>query len=221
MGSFNNTIGHVGLEGWIEGQTPSTLSLGREGQQHVDTVHGQFASQTRRGNVYTYNSGGAGITVLKYDNVNPAFVLWNKSVSYALELINFTMTWVGTPAVAGTVGFAQCLNVGTSVSAAQISAFTELATVQNAKTWAASNPPNGKCATTSTIVARAAADIYPIFSYPDALAAASTTVAPYSLTRYFQGEFFIPPQCAIVLCGNVAQSQAMGVTISWIDNVAV
>ena len=216
-----DTVGAVGLDGFSEGSTATRFSLGREGQQHVDTVHGQFLSQTRRGNVYTYNSGGAGLTIVKYDNTAPALVLWNKSLNYALEIVNFTMTWVGTPAVAGTIGFAQCVNVGTTISAAQISAFTELATVQNAKTWAPSNPPNGKCATTSTIVARAAADIYPIFSFPDALAAASTTVAPYSLTRYFQGEFLVPPTCAIVLCGNVAQTQAMGVTITWVDNVSL
>jgi hypothetical protein len=214
-------VGAVGLFGLAEGQLQSQFSLGREGQQHVDFVHGQYFSQTRRGNVYTYNSGAAGLTILKYDNTTPALVLWNKSTGCNLELINLTVTWVGTPAVAGSIGFARCLNVGTTVSAAQISAFTELATAIRENTWAASNPPNGKVATSSTIVARAAADVHPILSFPDALAAASTTVGPFLLSKDFRGEFIVPPTCALVLCGNVAQSQAMGVTLTWVDNVPV
>jgi hypothetical protein len=214
-------VGAVGLDGFKEGDMPTRFSLGREGQQHADFVHGQYFAQTRRGNVYTYNSGAAGITILKYDNTAPALVLWNKSLAYALEIINLTLTWVGTPAVAGSIGFARCLNVGATVSAAQISAFTELATVIRESNWAASNPPNGKVATTSTIVARAAADVQPIFSFPDALAAASTTVAPFLLSKDFRGELIVPPTCAMVLCGNVAQTAAMGVSLSWVDNVPV
>lgn len=211
----------VGQPNLAEGYQNDVRRQGRDGDIIVSKLHGDYLEQNRRGNVYCYNSGAAGITILKYDNTGPALVLWNKSQAYSLELIEFSISWGDTPAVAGHIGLGIIPPFAITVGAAgsTISAFTELATVRRMKDLAAVNPPNGKCATTSTIAALAAAALFPIFSLPDALAAASTTTPLFELSHQFRGDFLLPPMAALVVCGNVAQTAAMGVRLSWIDNV--
>lgn len=214
----------VGSQAFGEGATPNTIREGREGDLIVSQLHGGFFEQTRRGNLYMYNTGGAGITVLKYDNTGPALVLWNKSASVNLELVEFGLTWIATPAVAGSIGLGIIPVAGTGLAVAtgsSVTAFTELATVLRMKDFASVNPPYGKCATASTIVALAAGALIPIFSLPGAMAAASTTTAPYETTHQFRGDLLIPPGAAVVVCSNVAQTVAMGVRLSWVEPIPV
>jgi hypothetical protein len=186
----------------------------------VSQLHGAYAEQNRRSNLLCYNSGAAGITILKYDNVNPALVIWNKNAKRSLELVECALSWIGTPAVAGSIGLGLIPGpLYNPATGAAISAFTELASVLRMSDLQSVNPANGKCATTSTIVALAAAAFYPLFSLPDALAAASTTVPLFELCHQFRGDFFVPPGAALVVCGNVAQTAAMGFRLSWLDSL--
>jgi hypothetical protein len=207
----------VGQPYLSDGNASEVMRLGRDGDLIASALHGPFFEQARRGNVKRWTSGAAGITILKYDNVNPALVIWNKSVGYFGELVNLTISWAGTPSVAGNIGLGIIPAAGIGLGT-PITAFAELATALNAKTLQGENPQHCKLATTSTIVALAAAAYIPIFSFPGATAAASTTIPPVLLEKKFNGEFPVPPGAALVLCGNVAQTAAMGVTLEWIDN---
>jgi hypothetical protein len=213
MGGFN-VIGKPYLP---DGDAPKKYRVGRDGDVLSSSLHGPYLEMARRGEVFTYTSGGAGIIPLKYDNVNPALVLWNKSQSNFLELIELTLSAVGTPAVSGNIGFGIIPAAGQGLGT-PITAFTELATILNMQTLQGANPPNGKVATTSTIVALAAGAYVPVgLSSAGVLAAASTTVPWTLLSKRFQGEFLVPPGAAIVLCGNVAQTAAFGVSLTWAD----
>jgi hypothetical protein len=197
-----------------DGFNPDTIRLGRDGDLISSKLHGDYFEQTRRGNVYMYNSGGAGITVLKYDNVNPVFVLWNKSTAYYLELIEVVISLTNATEVVGGLHWGLIPNAGIALGT-PITAFTELATIYNLKTLSVASPPNGKCATTSTIVALAATALIPIgISFP-----AVTGASPVLGVRQYPGNFLVPPGVALVLTGNVAQTQAVGFTLTWIDNV--
>ena len=178
-----------------------------QGDLIVSQLHGGYFENNRKGNLYMWSSGAAGVTVTKYDSTTPAFVLWNKSLTNNLELVELTISWVGTPGVAGNFGLSRIVGAGQAVGT-PISAFTELATAWKMKTLASANPPNGKCATTSTIAALAATDYMPLgFSMPDALAAASTTVPGFVFIKQFRGDLIVSPGNAIALMGNVAQTQ--------------
>jgi hypothetical protein len=192
------------------------LRAAPQGDLIVSQLHGVYYENNRKGNLYSWSGA---VTILKYDNVNPAFILWNKSLAYNLELVEVNVSWSATPAVAGNIGLGRIVGAGQAVGT-PISAFTELATAWKMKTFATANPPNGKCATTSTIAALAATDYLPLgFSMPDALAAASTTVPGFMFVKQFRGDVIVSPGNAIAIVGSVAQAQAMWISISWIDNI--
>jgi hypothetical protein len=204
---------------YTDGDARNSLCIGHQGDLLTSPLHGQYYEANRRGNLYQWSSGAAGITILKYDNVTPAFVLWNKSLKYTLEIVEVSVSWSGTPAVAGNIGYVPIIGAGAGLGV-PISAFTELATARKCKTFATANPPNGKCATTVTIAARAAADYTSFgFSIPGATAAATTTAPGFMFVKQFRGDFNVAPGNAIAICGNVAQTAVMEVSISWIDNV--
>ena len=211
-------VTEVGAVNRGEGTQSDRLRAGNQGDLMVGNLHGPYYEQNQRGNLYQWDSGADGITILKYDNVNPAFVLWNKSTLYNLEIVEITVAWSGTPAVAGNIGYGMIIGAGSAIGT-PISAFTELATARKSKTFATANPPNGKCATTSTIAALGAAAYKTLgFSIPGATAAATTTAPGFTFIKPFRGDLIIKPGNAIAICGNVAQTAVMDFSISWIDN---
>jgi hypothetical protein len=209
----------VGDQILVDGQQSILDRMGPQGDKIISGLHGTYYEQNRKGNLYKWASGAAGITILKYDNTGPAFVLWNKSLQYNLEIVEVCVGWSGTPAVAGNLGYGMIIGAGQAVGT-PISAFTELATARKCKTFATANPPNGKCATSSTIAALGAAAYETFgFSYPGATAAATTTAPGFMFVKQFRGDFIIAPGNAIAICGNAAQGAVMDFSISWIDNV--
>jgi hypothetical protein len=193
-----------------------------DGARVIQSVHGQYFEDARRGNLWTWSSGAAGITPLIYSSTTPAFVLWNQSTTRSLEIVEASITHSATGAavaVSGNIGIGLIPAAGTAVGV-PISAFTTLATCLNSRSWAWGTAPNGRVATASTIVALAATAYAPIWGVSGVFVSSTATNTPYTiLARDFKGGFLIPPACAIVLCGNVSQTQIYGFTISWIDNV--
>jgi hypothetical protein len=195
-------------------QSNDQMRMGRDGGQIVDMLHGQYLEQNRRGNLYMYNSGGAGITVLKYDNVNPALVLWNKSTTSYLEPVEVVCSLTNATQVVGGLHWGVIPNAGVALGT-PITAFAELATILRLNTLNVTNPPNGKVATASTIVALAVTALIPIGISFQAVTGTTTFLG----VRWYRGDFLVPPGVAVVLCGNVAQAQPIGITVSWIDAV--
>lgn len=204
----------VGPQAGLDGQLIAPRA-GDQGELVVSKLHGKYYEVNRRGNLYMAVTAVAGIVPLKYDSVNPALVLWNQSQNLSLVLGKLTLSHIGTPAVSGNLGFA-VINAGVAIGT-PISAFTEV-DVRNMKTLAPGKAPAGKVGTTVTAAAPAAASFVPIgFSSPGVLAAASTTTPWAHLEKDFDGEWSVPPGYALALCGNVAQTAAFGVTLSWYE----
>lgn len=192
-----------------------SLRLGPTGE--MTCLHGRNYEKARNGQVYTFVSATAGITPLKFDNTAPALTLWNQSVDRNLIPLKLQMGSVGTPAVSGSLGFA-IINAGYAIgTGAPFSAFTKT-TAYKSDTLTLVEPVAGKVATTAT--AAAPATFMTIgFSSAGVLAAASTTTPWVVMEKVWDGEFIVPPGFAIALCGNVAQSAAFSVTLSWAEEL--
>jgi hypothetical protein len=183
------------------------VRLGPSGE--LAELHGKYYEQARNGNVYTWVSGVAGITILKYDNTAPAFTLWNTSTDKNVVPIKLNIGITHATHVVGNIGFG-LLNPGYAVATGNvITVFTKTTAYKNSD-LSLVDPPAGKVAT--TVTASAAAVFIPTgISLP-----ATACTAGAVLEKHFDGTFIVPPGFAITLCGAVAaQSQAMNVSFSW------
>ena len=213
MGAFRGIVGGIR---WPQGQQVPYNRYGLHGDLMASPLHGSFYEATKQGNVYTVAAAVAGVTLPIYSNTAQVFGLWNQSTDVDLELIELTLNHVGTPSVSGNLGFG-VINAGQAIATGNISAITKNNPFKMS-TLTIQEAPAGKSCSALTVVAIGATQFIPIgLSQAGVLAAASTTTPWTVLMKQFRGDLIVPPGMCIVLCGNVAQTQPFGVTLSWAE----
>jgi hypothetical protein len=183
------------------------VRLGPSGE--VAELHGKYFEQARSGNLYTWVSGVAGITLLKYDNVAPAFTIWNQSTDKYVVPVKLNVGITHATHVVANVGFS-LFNPGYAVATGNsITVFTKT-TAYRMSDLSLVDPPAGKVATTCTAVAGT------IFIPSGLSIPATACTAGVVLEKHFDGSLILPPGYAFTLCCAVAaQSQAMNVSLVW------
>ena len=192
--------------------------IDREGNIVVTKGHGDYFELNRRGSVWMYTTGSGTIAPAVNTATAATWCLWNTSLIYNLELIEITVGQTTATSVIGGLGWAIIPGAG-QAAGTPISAFTQLATVFQMSTLRQGNPPNGKVATTMTIVNPGATYFVPI-GFNNIITPLTTTANP-TWCKQYRGDFLVPPGCAIVLCNSVAASAAINFAISWVDNSPV
>jgi hypothetical protein len=214
--TFNVLRGSVGPQGNAADGANPLLRLGKSGEPIFSELHGKYAEEASRGNLFMAVAPLAGITIPIYSNTAQVFALWNQSATKYLELVELTINHIGTPLVSGNIGFG-VINAGLTIATGNISAITK-GTAFNMKTLTAQEANAGKYCSAATVVAVAATSYIPIGVTSPGVYAAAATTNPWQVSKCaFDGQWMIAPGMCVVLCGNVAQTQASGVTLSWIE----
>jgi hypothetical protein len=184
---------------------------GARGELIYNQLNGKYYEQARRGNVFIARTAIAGVVIPIYTSVTPLFPLWNVSCDKNLVPMRLTIACLGTPAVQGEIVFA-IVYPGPAIGV-PVTAFTEV-DLLNAGTLRLVRNAAVRFGSTATIVAPAVWMNTGITS--SGVFAAATATAPFGILGVdFDGSFVVPPGCLIAVSGNVAQTAAFSIQLSF------
>lgn len=176
----------------------------------LDGQRGLYDS-ARAGNIYTFTAPVAGVTIPVSTATAMVYGLWNKSSNANLNILKTMLGYAHATEVVGTFLWAIKRGVGSvAATGAGISADTESATAIRASDLVAMVGTAGKPLVATTTIVAATTFLHAGFGFP-----ATTGAAPTCLEQKFNGEFIVPPGCAIFLVATAAQTQAMVPSIVW------
>lgn len=214
MGTFNILpSAMVGEQGPNDGQIVYPRA-GNYGQEIVDNLMGKYFELNKRGRVWCAATGVAGVVLPIYTATAQKFVLWNQAaIGINVVPLLLEVSTMGTPAVSSSLGITTIIGAGTALGT-PISAFTatlsyNMKTLQPGAAYA-------KFSVAATVVAPTAYIDLGI-SQAGVLAAASTTTQWVKLHHDFDGTMIIQPQNAICICGAIAQTATLVISLYYAE----
>ncbi len=193
---------------------------GPNGDAFVSELHGKWATAARQGRLFHGSSAAAGIAIPLYTATTQALCLWNTSTNVELELVKYSLGYVSGTTVAGPIMYAM-LQAGFAYGTG-----SPIATFTNAPTYI--RPGRAGTGTTQaqfanvTVTTTAALPVAQMIgssiSTPDALTAASTTIATMVIEENFDGSIIIPPGWAFFPVALLASVTLYQQRLVWVEN---
>lgn len=204
----------VGPQQKNDGDNPIIRS-GKASDLIVSELHGKYAEQTYRGNVYHGSTAAAGVLIPISTTTTPTFGLWNPAGSGKnANLIRVKVGFVSTTGAPGNVLYSALTGAGSAIgTAAPISAFT------------AGTPTNG-------LIGGGGASAMKFTPSAATLTAAGSIVATSGLSQLtttgtaatgimwqaqedFDGMLTVPPGVFFYLTGSAALLSLFNITLVW------
>lgn len=177
------------------------------------SLHGQYYTQTYRGNVFHGSTLIAGTAIPVITTTAPTCILWNPSGSGVNVVpIAFRAGFASGTGIAGQIAYAQLPDAGTGPLNAVITAFTAIAP-SNGKIGAGGGV--AKFATTATIVTTSVSILRA--SGISQGAPITSTAAVWNMTDLFNGEVILPPGTAIYPVASAAIAEVLCQSFSWVE----
>ncbi len=193
---------------------------GPGGDAYVSELHGKWATAARQGRLFHGSTPAAGIAIPLYTATTQAICLWNTSTSVELELVKFSLGYVSGTTVAGPIMYALLQAGFNKGTAAPIATFTNASTYINpGRAGTGVSQAQFANATVTTSAALPVAQmIGSSISTPDALTAASTTIATMVIEENFDGSIIIPPGWAFFPVALLASVTLYQQRLVWAEN---
>lgn len=209
------------LQVGIQNQTDGSIVIaraGKSGEAIVQSLRGNYAELSARGQVFTASTVIAGVVIpVAAATLNSKFTLWNPASSGKnIEIISChiscnTATTVvgvhglliqrnlsgtsGVPTSVGTLAIPCPMGIGSGASVVTVSAQSTLTNVAIPGVNAATTIP-----------------FWPMSGY-----GAVTSTGAYDLTHEFNGKLILGPDALVAVCTTVAPSTAAFVQICWAE----
>jgi hypothetical protein len=206
------------------GNAPPGANVSQQGGPHGDAyvseLHGKWATAARQGRLFHGSSAAAGIAIPLYTATTQALCLWNTSTNVDLEIVKYSLGYVSGTTVAGPIMYA-LLNAGYAYGTG-----SPIATFTNAPTYmrpgragtGLSQAQFANVTVTTTAALPVAQMIGSSISTPDALTAASTTIATMVIEENFDGSIIVPPGWALFPVALLASVTLYQQRLVWIEN---
>lgn len=193
------------------------LLQGKSQELIVSELHGKYASQNWRGNLWLTSLTTASAIPAFATNATPNFILWNPAGNTkALSLVKVNLAYVAGTYSAGAIGWSKIVPAGNALgTAAPMSTFTAL-TVQGAQVGL---PYNGNVqagsAATVTGTGLSAAAVHRWLKLGGGAPAVATAAFWPGLGEDYDGDFIVPPNTAIFLHATQATTATFQITAVW------
>jgi len=176
-------------------------------------VHGKYAQQALAGNLYHSCSAVGGVGILAPSSVNPVCVLWNQAGSgLNIVLAQIQISYVSGTTAPGGIHLATQRNVGNAIGT-PISVFTHVDPL-NAILGLPYTLAKIRWAPVTTTFA-AALTQGPLVGPTYGAITASVTNGPQPGAVDLDGQFIIPPDCAVGLVAVVLTTALFNVRVTW------
>ncbi len=173
----------------------------------------------KQGKVYHAEGAVAGVVLPIYSNTAQVFGIWNLAGSGVnVVLCNLALTYVSTTGAAGGYILAINRNIGNSLATGGISAFTDATNVERV-----GFPTLGQGSGKTRVTISAATTIAPIpwkglGMNQLVITATDATTAGFERYREFNGDYVVPPGCAVWIAGNIANLTTYVPSITWMED---
>lgn len=193
-----------------DGTINSNFLQGKQAELLDAKLHGDWYTQSYRGNLFWGATAAAGTTIpIQASSLAGTFVLYNPANSGKnLELVEYSAAFEAATTVVSDVSLYYQLNIG-SVTAA-LATLTSL--TPHPGNLGGSTAPQALLYSAATFAGALIRG--PILFGP----AAVTANNPLPIVKMFNGMIIVPPGCAVTTAGTAAQTSAASQHIIWVEN---